>query len=158
MTEEAQSINPETLEDPGPKGVAPSTFKYVAKELKYPKGATPLCKSDIMLAMIQQIKEGGENNLHSHAGLDGFWFVLAGRARFYGTGDELIGEFGKHEGVFLPRGVAYWFESADPDETLQLLQVEAIAKDVENVRTDYVPRTKGTIRYQVFDAETPATG
>ena len=34
-------------------------------------------------------------------------------------------EFGKHEGIHIPRGFYYWFESCG-DETLELLQVEAV--------------------------------
>jgi mannose-6-phosphate isomerase-like protein (cupin superfamily) len=77
-----------------------------------------------MVGIIQVLKSGGENNLHSHAHLDGFWFVLKGRARFYGDHDVLVGEFGPNEGVLVPRNVAYWFESVG-DEELHLLQVEA---------------------------------
>ena len=33
---------------------------------------------------------GGENKLHSHPNLDGLWFVLKGKARFYKGHDELL--------------------------------------------------------------------
>jgi mannose-6-phosphate isomerase-like protein (cupin superfamily) len=31
-----------------------------------------------------------DTGLHSHENLDGFWFVLSGRARFYTTGDKAL--------------------------------------------------------------------
>ena len=66
------------------------------------KAIVQLAGSDIIRGRVQVVREGGENNLHSHRGMDGFWMVLAGRVRFYGPGDVVIGEFGKHEGVLIP--------------------------------------------------------
>jgi len=43
--------------------------------------------------------------------MDGFRFVLSGCARCCGESDRLLGEIGKHEGVFVPRDVPYWLES-----------------------------------------------
>lgn len=127
-------------------------FRYVTPPLERPKGIVPLCKSDILFGAVQVVAKGGENNLHSHAGMDGFWFVLKGKARFYGDGDVLLGELGPFEGVFLPRGVSYWFESAS-EELLELLQVEAFAKGVTNTRTDLEPKKQGQVNFQVFKSE-----
>ena len=69
--------------------------------------------------------KGGETRLHSHEHLDGMWMVLAGRARFYGDGDTLLGELEPFEGIMVPRNFKYWFECASEDEPLVLLQVEA---------------------------------
>ena len=52
----------------------------------------------------------GENNLHSHSGSDGFWFVLEGSVNWYGDGDEFIAKLDKHDGILVPRGTPYWFE------------------------------------------------
>lgn len=111
-------------------------------EVKAPKEHVRLCRSDILRADVQIVRKGGDNNLHSHSGNDGFWFVLEGRVRFYG-GEEnkVIGEFGKHEGVFIPRDAPYWFESADGGE-LELLHVAAKDPRVQDRRTDYEPRKK----------------
>lgn len=105
-----------------------------------------LARTDRIIADVQVLKEGGENNLHSHAHMDGFWFVLGGRVRFYGGHDnQLIAELGKHEGILVPRDFPYWFESAG-DEELELLQVEAcdipVPPRIEDLkdRTDYTPR------------------
>ena len=48
------------------------------------KAIVQLAGSDIIRGRVQVVREGGENNLHSHRGMDGFWMVLAGRVRFYG--------------------------------------------------------------------------
>ncbi len=114
----------------------PQTFKYdkpPAQETA--KAIVGLCQTDIIRGAVQVIKEGGDNNLHSHTGMDGFWMVLKGRARWYGPGDEVLGEFGVHEGIVMPRNAQYWFESCG-DEDLELLQVVAFDRHVKNARVD----------------------
>ena len=88
------------------------------------KASVRLCNSDVLMGLVQVVQDGGENNLHYHKTNDGFWLVLGGRARFYGPGDEDLGEFGRHEGIFIPRGARYWFERVG-DEELEILRVGA---------------------------------
>ena len=113
----------------------PQVFKYRTPDL--PEGPyegkviTRLARTDRMLANVQVLKSGGENNLHSHKHLDGFWMVLSGRVRFYGDNDELIAELGPREGILVPRNFKYWFESIG-DETLELLQVESFDVAIPN--------------------------
>ena len=150
------TLNLEGLEEAGEPGREASVFRYRRPaELKSRKGIAPLARSDILFSAVQVIREGGENSLHSHSAMDGFWFVLRGRARFYGAGDKLIGEIGQHEGVFVPRNVPYWFESVG-DELLELLQVEAIDKTVKNALTRHAP--KKVLSMQVFKPEGEAIG
>jgi len=110
-------------------------FKYTTPAL--PEGRfegkiiTRMARTDRMMANIQVFKNGGENSLHSHRHLDGFWMVLSGCVRFYGENDEVIGDFRKHEGVLVPRGFKYWFESIG-DEAVELLQVEAFNVAIPN--------------------------
>ncbi len=87
------------------------------------KGLVQLCGTDLMKGVVQVIVDGGENNLHYHEGMDSFYMVLKGRAKFYGPGDELVGEYGPFEGLVTPRGARYWFEKSSTDEDLELLQV-----------------------------------
>jgi len=115
------------------------------------KAIVLLGRSDIMRAAVQVVREGGENNLHAHAGMDIFYMVLAGKARFYGTGDALLGEFGPQEGVLIPRNGAYWFESIG-DTELELLQVAAFDRSVENKRIDHEPRGREIERVKQFSA------
>ncbi|MGE3245110.1 MAG: cupin domain-containing protein [Beijerinckiaceae bacterium] len=119
--------------------LAYQTFSYVKPELKRGKGIVQLAKSDIIRGRVQIVTEGGENNLHSHNGMDGFWMVLEGKVKFYGPGDVLIGEFGKHEGILIPRGAQYWFESSG-DVPLEILQMAAFEKGVKLERVDAAPR------------------
>lgn len=119
-------------------------FSYERVDSDMAKKVVPLCRTDLLTAGVQIIKDGGENNLHAHPGNDGFWFVLAGRARFYGEGDVLLGEFGKHEGILVPRGVKYWFESASP-ETLEIMRVGAAAAPNDIRRVDHAPITAATV-------------
>jgi len=134
------TLNLEGIEAAGEPGAAPTVFRYAKPSLvKAKRGIAPLARSDILFSAVQVIREGGENSLHSHSAMDGFWFVLQGRARFYGEGDQLIAEIGRHEGVFVPRNVPYWFESVG-DEVLELLQVEAIDKRVKNTLTRHAPK------------------
>lgn len=114
--------------------------KYRLPDEVGPKVIVPIARSDIMYCAVQVLREGGANNLHSHTGMDGLWFVLRGRMRFYGE-HGLIGEYGQHEGVFVPRNVPYWFESVG-DEPLELLQAECIDRRGRNRRIDYGQRTK----------------
>jgi mannose-6-phosphate isomerase-like protein (cupin superfamily) len=107
-----------------------------------PKAVKMLGRTDRAFFAVQLVNEGGENNLHSHAHVDGFWFVLSGRARFYTTDDELLGDFGPLEGVVIPRGYPYWFESAS-DEPLELLQFEAsdtVFGQPNEDRVDHAPQ------------------
>lgn len=99
-------------------------FKYTRPEMRTKKTFVKLARTDRMMAYVQVLSSGGENNLHSHGHLDGFWMVLGGRARFYGEGDKLLADLGPHEGILVPRSFKYWFESASA-EPLELLQIEA---------------------------------
>ena len=58
-------------------------FKYEAPVADKPRKTVWLARTDRMIAAIQTITKGGEAALHSHSHLDGLWFVLKGRARFY---------------------------------------------------------------------------
>lgn len=115
---------------------APQRFSYSKPEGgQAAKAIVSLCQTDILRGAVQVVTEGGDNNLHSHTGMDGFWMVLKGRVRFYGPGDEVLGEFGMHEGIAMPRNAQYWFESCG-DEDLELLQVVAFDREVKNARVD----------------------
>lgn len=125
------------------EAMAPGDYKLFSyrkpETLKGGKAIVQLAESDIIRGRVQIVREGGENNLHSHKGMDGFWMVLRGRVKFYGPGDELIAELAQHEGILLPRGTEYWFESSG-DEDLELLQMAAFEKGVKVERVDKEPQ------------------
>ena len=114
------------------------------------KAIVSLCQTDIIRGAVQVVREGGDNNLHSHTGMDGFWMVLKGRVRWYGPGDEVLGEFGVHEGIVMPRGAQYWFESVG-EEDLELLQVVAFDRSVRNRRVDVNPQKFDIEKNDHFD-------
>jgi mannose-6-phosphate isomerase-like protein (cupin superfamily) len=111
----------------------PTGFRYRKPEFERGKQVVLLACTDRLLVNVQVLKEGGENNLHKHPHLDGLWMVLKGRVRFYGENDVLIGDYGPYEGVLIPRGSLYWFESSG-DEDLELLQVEAFSRSIPNLK------------------------
>ena len=123
------------------------TFAYERPETDRPKTIVWLARTDHLFADVQVVHQGGETNLHSHSHLDGFWFVLSGQARFYGEGNRLLGEPRRHEGILLPRGTPYWFESVGP-EPLEILQIESsdvpITSQAQLVsdRTDHAPASR----------------
>ena len=110
-------------------------FKYQTPEFEGVKKSMIVCNSDLMKVMVQVVKDGGGNNLHTHTGDDAFWYVMNGAVKFYGEGDMLIGEFKKGEGILIPRGFKYWFESSS-SEPLEILRVTAKDQTVENKRVN----------------------
>jgi mannose-6-phosphate isomerase-like protein (cupin superfamily) len=119
----------------------PKMFKYQTPQFDGVKKSMLLCNSDLMKVQVQVVKNGGENNLHSHTGDDAFWYVMNGAVKFYGDGDKLIGEFKKGEGILIPRGFQYWFESSAA-EPLEILRVTAKDQNVENKRVNHEPLKK----------------
>ena len=118
----------------------PQYFKYEKPDVTSTKASIKLTQSDILKAAVQVVRQGGGNNLHSHAAADTCWMVIKGRARFYGEGDVVLGEFGQYEGIMTPRGTQYWFESADENEDLELLQMAAKLRGEKDIRTNHNPR------------------
>jgi mannose-6-phosphate isomerase-like protein (cupin superfamily) len=82
-----------------------------------------------LFATIQAHCEGGEVTLHSHTHMDGFWFALSGRVRFYSDHTTVFADIGPMEGVLIPRGEKYWFE-AYGDEDLEIFQIECSDKEM----------------------------
>ena len=139
--EEKVALKQEDPFDPHVEQVRnPQTFRYETPEFEAGKGLVKLAQTDIVKGAVQVVKAGGGNNLHSHAAADTFWMVLKGRARFYNGKTSVYGEYGPMEGIVTPRGFPYWFESADPDTDLELLQVAGYEKGKKDIRTNHVPR------------------
>ena len=124
-------------------------FKYQTPEFEGVKKTVTVCSSDLMKVQVQVVKEGGENNLHTHTGDDAFWYVLSGAVKFYGEGDKMIGAYQKGEGILIPRGFKYWFESAS-NEPLEILRVTAKDQNVENKRVDLSPKKQWMVEQNTF--------
>ncbi len=111
-------------------------FAVQPKRIESGKTHAFLAQSDILSGSVQVIASGGENNLHAHTGQDEIWFVLEGGARFYTEGDREVATLQPHEGVLVPRGAPYWFESVGSDP-LVVLRFGAKAANVDDKRIDY---------------------
>ncbi len=118
----------------------PQPFRYENPGTGAGKTIINLAQSDVVRGLVQVVKAGeGDNNLHLHTGMDSVWFVLKGRVKFYGPEDAVIGEYGPHEGLLMPRNNPYWF-AAVGDEDLELLQIIGMDLDVKNERVDLAER------------------
>ena len=85
---------------------------------------------------MQVVLAGGETNRHAHTGQDAAWLVLEGRARFYGKTDNDVFELNPMEGLFVPDGADYWFESAS-DVPLKIIRMSARDPNAEAKRLNY---------------------
>jgi mannose-6-phosphate isomerase-like protein (cupin superfamily) len=128
------------------KSTAFKTFLYKTPEnLKRNRALIPLVKTQNMISMVQVFRGGGgEQELHMHTAMDGFWFVLSGRARFYGEGNALVADLGPHEGILVPAGAKYWFEAGECEQ-LELLQVEAIDHRTKNEIIYFADRGRSVV-------------
>ena len=101
--------------------------------------------TEFFKADVQKVGKGGETNLHSHSGNDGFWFVLAGRARFYGEAEEPIAELGPNEGAVVHHGTPYWFEAVG-DEPLEILHIATRTNAKQDKRIDFTARPRRAVQ------------
>ena len=113
--------------------VQAKVVRYKRPEVTRSRHVMKLGRTAALMVNLQFITKGGESTLHAHPNMDGWWFVLKGRARFYTTDDEVVADLGPHDGILIPRDYPYWFENSS-DEELELLQVEAF-KEGEPVKT-----------------------
>ena len=126
-------------------------FTFRTPDFEGVKKTWQVCNSDLMKVQVQVVKDGGENNLHTHTGEDAFWYVISGAVKFYGEGDKLVGEYQKGEGLLVPRGFKYWFESASSD-ALEILRVTAKDQNIDNKRVDLSPQKDWMIQQNTFGA------
>jgi len=124
-------------------------FRHQTPEFEGVKKTWQVCNSDLMKVQVQVVKSGGENNLHTHTGEDAFWYVITGAVKFYGEGDKLVGEYQTGEGVLIPRGYKYWFESA-ANEPLEILRVTAKDQNIDNKRVDLSPKKQWMVEQNTF--------
>ena len=124
-------------------------FRHQTPEFEGVKKTWQVCNSDLMKVQVQVVKNGGENNLHTHTGEDAFWYVISGAVKFYGEGDTLVGEYKKGEGILVPRGYKYWFESAS-QEPLEILRVTAKDQNIDNKRVDLSAQKQWMIEQNTF--------
>ena len=91
----------------------------------------PLATAENLWLNIKVYASGGENALHAHGGEDHAFVILQGKATFtFGDGRTSIVR--QHEGVMIPKNVAYKFV-ADEAENLVMLRVGGGVRNVEGL-------------------------
>ncbi len=121
----ALKMDPETTARVEEAEAGIKTFSFERPDIELEPGKKLrvwLAETESNRAQVQILKEDGENALHYHANVDLIYMVLKGTVRFYGVGDELLGEFGPLQGVQLPQYARYWFTSVGEEEA-HLLQM-----------------------------------
>ena len=106
-----------------PPDVQPQIFQLRTQLMSQGRSDTVLANTDAMQVLIKCYAAGGENALHTHLAEDHTFVVLAGQARFWGKDGE-IATLGRNQGILLPKGAYYRFESC-AEEPLVLLRVGA---------------------------------
>ncbi|MBM2812043.1 MAG: Cupin 2, conserved barrel [Chloroflexi bacterium] len=81
-------------------------------------------KTDLMNIIAKVYAEGGENAMHNHPHEDHAFIVLEGEATFHIETDDDNRVVKQYEGVMLPKGVNYYFQSSS-DRNLVMVRVAA---------------------------------
>ena len=81
-----------------------------------------LSKTQDLGLRIKVYAEGGENAMHFHNNEDHAFVVLQGQATFHTETDDNISLVSQWEGIMIPRGASYYFQSSG-DVNLVLLRV-----------------------------------
>ena len=101
----------------------PQVYQVRTQLLSKGRSDYVLANTDLMTVRIKCYAQGGENVLHAHPGEDHTFVILSGSARFFDKDGE-IGMLTRNQGIMLPRGAYYKFQSCG-DEPLVLLRVGA---------------------------------
>jgi mannose-6-phosphate isomerase-like protein (cupin superfamily) len=90
-------------------------------------------RTDLMTVAVKVYAEGGENGMHCHTTEDHTFIVVEGQATFRVDTDDNVKVVNKWEGIMLPKGVYYRFESTG-DENLVLIRAGATPAGQKNER------------------------
>lgn len=90
-----------------------------------------LAETSELWAHLKIYSTGGENGLHAHVDEDHIFVVLQGQATYVdGDGNDRV--VNRYEGVLVPKGALYRFQSSG-EENLVLLRVGTSQKGIESV-------------------------
>jgi mannose-6-phosphate isomerase-like protein (cupin superfamily) len=81
-------------------------------------------RSELLSVLIKVYASGGENRMHAHVHEDHSFIVLEGEASFHLDDEDNVHVLKPYEGVMLPKGTYYRFESSG-DTNLIMLRVGA---------------------------------
>ena len=96
------------------------TFDVKVPLLSEGRSDRVLARTETMQLRAKVYAQGGENTLHAHTRQDHSFFILSGQATFHDE-EENLTVLGKNEGILLPAGAYYWFQSTG-DENLVMLR------------------------------------
>ena len=146
-------VDPKVLHEPIPETArgnqqsAPKFYTLKTFELSEGRSSYTLAQSDLFRLSMKVYAEGGENMMHAHAYEDHAFTILKGQATFHVGSDEKVQVVNAHQGVFMPRGVLYRFESTG-EENLVILRVGAevdmINKELWRIKPDGTAATPDT--------------
>lgn len=105
-----------------------------APELSQGRLNVDLAQAGLLQALVKVYASGGENAMHMHPNEDHLFVVVQGQATFRIGTDDNVRVVGRFEGVMLPRGASYWFQSTAP-ENLVMLRVGASTNWPDCLRT-----------------------
>ena len=112
--------------------VQPQQFQVRVPLLKEGRVHNIVARAGEMTVAMKCYAEGGENVLHAHPSEDHIFVILQGQARFHDKdGNERV--VGRNEGIMLPHGCYYYFESCG-DEPLVMLRVGAYVEPPKAAR------------------------
>ena len=99
-------------------------FELKAPLLSLGRSNLALATTDLMTLRLKVYAEGGENAMHYHTDEEHAFIVLQGEATFHLDTEENARVVQQWQGVMLPKGARYYFQSSG-DENLVLLRVGA---------------------------------
>jgi mannose-6-phosphate isomerase-like protein (cupin superfamily) len=99
--------------------VQPQAFRVRVPLLKEGRVHNVVASSGEMTVAMKCYAEGGENALHAHLDEPHVFVVLQGQARFWGPEGE-TGVYGRNEGLLVPAGCYYRFESCGAEPLVML--------------------------------------
>jgi mannose-6-phosphate isomerase-like protein (cupin superfamily) len=88
---------------------------------------TTVAQTDLLRLRLKVYASGGENVMHFHPHEDHSFVVLQGEATFHIGTDDAVTVLTAYNGVMIPRGVSYWFQSS-ATENLVMLRAGAAEK------------------------------
>jgi mannose-6-phosphate isomerase-like protein (cupin superfamily) len=108
-------------------------FNLRTPYLKQGRTTDMRAKTDLMTLAVKVYAEGGENGMHCHTTEDHTFIVVEGQATFRVDNDDNVQVVNKWEGIMLPKGVYYRFESTG-NKNLVLIRAGATPVGMRNER------------------------
>jgi mannose-6-phosphate isomerase-like protein (cupin superfamily) len=96
------------------------TFNLITPYLLQGITSDERAKSELLTVLIKVYASGGENRMHAHVHEDHSFIVLEGEATFHFDREESPRVLKPYEGVMLPKGTYYRFESTGRSNLVML--------------------------------------